>query len=95
MMGLDVGVVRVSYLERPPQPIYDFLWELATDTGDDAWGGAWEGNAFIELTRRQMLSRARSFARKRGLNQVEIGRLHTWIKSLPWDGDTIMLHLNW
>ncbi|MSQ17726.1 MAG: hypothetical protein EXR54_09250 [Dehalococcoidia bacterium] len=28
-MGLDVGVVNITYLDRPEQPVYDFLWAVA------------------------------------------------------------------
>jgi hypothetical protein len=56
-MGIDVGVVKVAYLDRPQEPIYEFLRELAFDAGDNSWGGAWEGNAFVEYYRIAMLSK--------------------------------------
>jgi hypothetical protein len=33
-MGLDVGVVKITYLDRPAEPMYDFLlqaWDRAVN----------------------------------------------------------------
>lgn len=94
-MGLDIGIVRIEYLNRPMEPIYSFLSELAMDAGCDSWGGFWEGNAFVELMRRAMLSKARAYSRKQSLPKDDLDKLIAWVKGLPWDGNTIMLHLNW
>jgi hypothetical protein len=95
-MGLDVGVVKTAYLEYPGQPVYDFLWELADRAGlDDTWGHAWEGAAVVELLRDQMESKARAFARKQNLGQEDSHKLLSWVRGLPWDGNTVMLHLSW
>jgi len=95
-MGLDVGVVKIAVLDRPEQPIYDFLWELADRAGlDDTWGHAWEGAAFVEILRQQMLAKARRFAKERNLDQADVNGLRSWIRGLPWNGQTVMLHLNW
>lgn len=94
-MGIDVGIVKINYLERPPRPIYDFLWNLAEDFDHDTWGGSWEGNAFLEIMRRRMLSKARAYVKGKGLSQEDSDKLKAWVRGLPWDGDTVMLHLNW
>jgi hypothetical protein len=51
-MGLDVGVVNITYnityLERPEEPIYDFLWAIARGRVGESWGGGWVGNALVE-----------------------------------------------
>jgi hypothetical protein len=94
-MGLDVGVVKISYLERPSDPVYDFLWELAAGTCKENWGGGWEGNAFVELIRESMLSQMAEYVRIKNLSHDDSDKIKAWANSLPWDGDTIMLHLNW
>jgi len=94
-VGLDIGVVRVSYLERPSQPVYDFLWNLASTVCGADWGGSWEGNAFVEFTRRHLLSKARRYAREQKLLEDDFAKLLDWIRDLPWDGNTIMLRLYW
>jgi len=94
-MGLDVGVVKIEYLSRPAEPMYDFLWRLAEDAGGADWGGSWQDNSFVEMTRRRMLSKARTYAREKDLPQEDTDRLVAWVRGLPWDGDTVMLHLNW
>ena len=66
-MAMDVGVVTINYLERPGEPVRDFLLHLASDlslgfndeeyeeeTHDDehyTWGGGWGGNTFVEFSR--------------------------------------------
>ena len=94
-MGIDVGVVKISYLQRPEQPMYDFLWELAAEPHEGDWGGWWEGNVFTETTRTRMLSRAAVYAVNKDLSQNEVDKLLEWVENLPWNGDTIMLHLGW
>ena len=93
-MGLDVGVVNIKYLERPGQPIYDFLWQVAEpDPGN--WGNSWEGNAFLETTRRRMLTKARKYIKDNGLAQDDTDKVISWVRGLPWVGGTVMLHLGW
>ena len=95
-MSVQVGVMRITYVDGPPNDARRFLWHLAEEGGcDDAWGGAWDGNAVMELTLRRTLRRARAFASHEGLPPDETEALVQWVKRLPWDGDTIMLHINW
>ena len=94
-MGLDVGVVKVAHLERPVGVIYDFLWTLAEQFDEAVWGGGWEGNAFIEITELNMLTRAIIYAAEHNLSQQDSDDVVAWIRQLPWNGDTIMLHLNY
>ena len=94
-MGLDIGVVNVTYLERPASPTYDFLRTLAQQSCQPGWGGGWEGNAFVEITQSDMLDRAATYGRQHRLSLGEAQALVDWIRGLPWDGESIMLHLNW
>jgi len=94
-MGIDVGVVRISYLDRPRQPIYNFLWWLAEHAGHDEWGGGWCDNAFLETDQTRLISKAELYARQQSMSQDQLGQLLSWVRELPWDGNVIMLHLNW
>lgn len=94
-MGLDVGVVKIEYLSRPREPVYGFLWQLAEEAGNETWGGSWVGNAFVECHRRRTISKARRYARERKLSQQDTDDLIAWVRGMPWDGNTIMLHLDW
>ena len=94
-MGLDVGVVKIAYLERPDEPTYNFLWDLAAGELDEDWGGGWDGNAFVEFAREQLVQQATQWSSRRNLGGNERDTLQRWIDDLPWEGDTIMLHLNW
>ena len=94
-MGLDVGVVKIAYLERPGEPTYNFLRDLAAGELDEDWGGGWDGNAFVEYRREQLTAQAIQWVLRRNLGDNERDTLRRWIDDLPWDGDTIMLHLNW
>ena len=102
-MGLDIGVVTIEYLKRPGQPMYGFLQDLMVDpdTGTEfdpfdyepGWGDGWEGNAFCEFERDVLLRRADGWAVKKNLDATERATLLQWIDDLPYQGDTIMLHL--
>jgi hypothetical protein len=70
-MGLDVGVVKITYLDRPIQPMYDFLLALAAGDLDEDWGGGWEGNAFVEFMRQNLIEKADDWAERRGLGPEE------------------------
>lgn len=103
MMGLDVGVVSIEYLERPGQPMHGFLQDLMADpdTGREldpfdyqySWGDGWEGNAFYEFERDVLLRRADSWAMQKRLDASDRAVLLQWVDGLPYRGDTIMLHL--
>ena len=94
-MGLDVGVVKISYLERPYEPIYDFLFDVASGQRQSDWGGGWEGNAFVEFLREDLIEEANKYIVERNVSESQAYELRKWLSELPWDGDTIMLHLNW
>jgi hypothetical protein len=94
-MGLDVGVVNITYLERPDEPIYDFLWAMASGQLGEDWGGGWEGNALVEYERENLIEKATEWADGQGLEAQERTQLLQWVDELPWDGDAVMLHLNW
>ena len=94
-MGLDVGVVKITYMARPEQPMYDFLFALAGMGRATEWAGGWDGNTFLELTRRKMAAFARLHCRRNGLSATDRGRINEWIDTLPWEDDYVMLHLNW
>jgi hypothetical protein len=94
-MGIDVGVVKISYLDRPGEPTYGFLWWLAARGGWDGWGGGWDENAFVEIESKQLLSKARAYAREQSMEHEELEQLLAWVRGLPWDDSAIMLHFNW
>lgn len=93
-MGLDVGVVSIKYLERPDQPIYDFLWQVA-EYDSQNWGEVWDGNAILETTRSWMLNKARKYIRDNRVTKEDADKVVAWVRGLPWVGGTIMLHLGW
>ena len=94
-MGLHIGVVKIDYLSRPSEPAYGFLKYLAINVRVAEWRGGWQGNSIFELTRRRMLALGRLYGKQNGLSQDKRKRLTEWINELPWDDETIMLHLNW
>ena len=36
-MGLDIGVVKIDYLDRPSGAAYRFAWHLAGEWDDETW----------------------------------------------------------
>ena len=57
-MGLDIGIMKIEYLERPGGVVYDFAWHLAQEGAFDAYMFG-EGNSCIPFTQRQVLRTAR------------------------------------
>jgi hypothetical protein len=94
-MGLDVGVVKLAYLDRPGEPVYSFLWSLVHRANEGGWGGSWDGNAFLEIEHERLVRRARRYAERESLSSEGLDELLTWIAVLPWERDVIMFHFNW
>ena len=84
-MGLDIGIMKVEYLERPGGVVYEFAQRMAEEGVDDAymWG---EGNSWIPFTQRQVLRMLSEFTRERGLSPQERLEIRAWLASLPWIG---------
>lgn len=94
-MGLDVGVVKIKYTEAPKEPARSFLIELAAGDFGVGWGGGWDGNVFLEMYKEDLEGRAREYASQYNLSHCDAAKVLSWIRGLPWEGDDIMLHLNW
>ena len=104
-MSLSIGVVNITYLEQPAQPMYRFMWELMADPDvglgpdreddDGYWDGGGGGeNAFYEFYRDGLINRANGWATTQDLADTERSTLLDWIENLPYRGDSIMLHLS-
>ena len=107
-MSLDVGVVKIEYMNTPAQIVQDFLHDMLLDPyagvfdddGDDdrslyeEWGGRWDNNALCELWRTALATRAGNWANEKALGVSERTVLMDWVAALPWQDDgRIMLHL--
>ena len=94
-MGMDIGVVKIAYLDRPEKTAYDFARDLSLDADEADWNGSSPENTFVEFTRETMLSVLDGYAARNSLSQSDTARIRAWVDDLPWDNDTIMLHLGW
>ena len=94
-MGLDVGVVQIDYLDRPGGAAYRFAWHLAGEWDDDAWEVSSGDNVVAEFDYGHLTNRAYRFIVSENLSSNEAHQIMRWVRSLPWRGRTIMLHLGW
>ncbi len=94
-MGLDIGVVKLDYLERPEKTAYDFARHLAAHSDEVEWSVFAEGNIFVELTRDTMISLMDGYVSDKKLDQEDAKTVGRWVDALPWTDHVIMLHLNW
>ena len=109
-MALSIGVVNITYLDQPGQPMYRFMQDLMEDpqigldnpdddpiTDDETgfWGDGWGSDSFYEFDQDGLLRRARGWARQRDLDQAGTNTLLTWIEGLPYDRGTITLHFSY
>ena len=82
-MGLDVGVVRIDYLDRPEKATYDLLCHLSDNADEADWNASSAGNTFVEYTRDTLLAQANEFASKNKLTESEKDAIRNWIGGLP------------
>ena len=84
-MGLDIGIMKIRFLDQPDDAAYEFAKELAERGAYDSymWG---EGSGYAAFTQRQVLRMLDEFTRRRSLTPAERGEVREWIQSLPWDG---------
>ena len=93
-MGLDVGVVKIQYLDRPEGAAYRFAWHLAGNCDEADWTVSSDGNTIIEYEHGHMLSVADEYTTSQGLSSEDKVLLYNWIGGLPWENDVVMLHLS-
>ena len=94
-MGLDIGVVKIDYLDRPSGAAYRFAWHLAGEWDDETWEVYSSANVFAEYDHDHLTDRAHRFIASEGLAPAEADQVMGWVRNLPWRGSTVMLHLNW
>ena len=103
-MGLDVGVVKFQYIERPDKLLYDFLWHLHLKTSydDEIWQISEGMNTILEIKHPEILRHAAEFVADDEVDEDGESRIIKWISDLPWDEhggedgeDVITLHLSW
>jgi hypothetical protein len=97
-MGLDVGVVKIDYSYHPRGVVKDFLLDFAIFPEHvpehDTWGGGWEANSIFEWSKRRIIRKANRYAKEHNLSEESSKEILDWIRNLPWEGGTIMLHLS-
>lgn len=97
-MALDVGVVQIDYSQAHPSgAAYRYAWELMTydELDGDCWKVSSGGQVFIELGYEAMANHAMAYIESKSLTPSEAHQVMRWVRSLPWRGQTIMLHLGW
>lgn len=94
-MGLDVGVVRINYIERPRGIVYGFLWYLDYHAFDADWEVSCGSDTFVGYTYGNIVGQAEQFSEMEDLNEHDRAQVMSWIGKLPWNQSTIMLHLTW
>ena len=96
-MGLDIGVIPpIKYLHPPDKEVSDFVQHLNLYAGyGDSWNVSSGMNTIVEHTRESMAAQFDEYIEASNLTQETIARIQTWIDSLPWIDDDIMLHFSW
>ena len=94
-MGLDIGVVRIRYLDRPSGAAYRFAWNLAGEWDYGSWQVSSGENSFMEFEYNHLINRAAEYVSAEGLGSNDAHHVMRWVRNLPWEGGTIMLHMGW
>ncbi len=93
-MSLSIGVARIEYLDYPGRAANGFAWHLATEWDSQTWRVQDEGHVFIETDHDHMVDRATRYIASENLGTAESDEILGWVRSLPWNRYTIMLHLS-
>ena len=108
-MGLSIGVVNITYMDEPGQPMYRFMQDLMGDPdvgldthadSDDSpdkdgyWGDGWGTDSFYEFNKAGLFKRAEGWAKTEAIGNRDTMALLNWVENLPYRGDNIMLHLS-
>ncbi len=94
-MGLDVGAVRIEYLNRPNGPAHEFLRYLIHNSHEADWGFSSSENVIAEYTRVGMLAQVDTCVEDGRLRPNDKALILNWVYGLPWNRDTVMLHFGW
>ena len=92
-MSMDIGVVKIQYLDRPADAAYGFALHLSYFCDEADWTVHSEGNAINEYEHSRMLSVADAYATSQDLSPQDKVVVRDWIDGLPWENGMIMLHL--
>ena len=92
-MGLDIGIIHITYLERPPGMAYKFAWEMAIEASTNGYMHG-EGNNWALFTQRRALKMLEEFALEQKLADDVKEGIFQWLRSLPWIGwvDDLDIH---
>ena len=93
-MGLDIGIISITYLDRPLGRAYDFAQELAQQT---IWDGymSGNGNSWGPFTRDGVMKRLEEFSIEHSLSTQEQAEVREWVESLPWNDGSLDFHFSW
>ena len=99
-MGLDAGVVRISYLDGPKGAALQFARHLTIYSCDADWLVADAGNLFVEYERANLLGQVEAppsapYVCSEGLDGEGEAEVRSWVDSLAWDDEVVMLHFSW
>jgi len=84
-MGLDIGIISITYLPRPRGIAYDFAWEMAHEASVSGYMHG-DDNNWGAFSQRQVLEMLEDFATRRNLPDLVKADILAWLRSLPWDG---------
>ena len=93
-MGLDVGVVRLTYLERPRGAAYRFACHLAENYWEADWEFGEGGNTLAQYDEETLERLAAEFAESQGLSRNERAEVMGWVAALPYDNGVVTLHFS-
>ncbi|MSQ41251.1 MAG: hypothetical protein EXR55_06330 [Dehalococcoidia bacterium] len=106
-MGLDIGIITITHLERPDGVAYEFACQMAIEASVHGYMTG-EGNNWAGFTQRQVLAMLDEFTEHRNLDASAKAEIRAWVQSLPWDGwrddltqdadeegGLIEMHFNW
>ena len=93
-MSLWVGVVQIDYSKSPPSGVaYPYAQTLMEFDDGNCWRLSSEGNVIVEFRYDAMAKHAMDYIESKELSSIEAHEVMRWVRGLPWQNGSVMLHL--
>ena len=83
---MEVAVVSLNYLERPPGVAYDFVFTLV-----DSCDGFGDGRAFGRFLKDDVLQLVEEYVEDNSMDSAARQQILTWVNGLPFEDGFVSL----
>lgn len=93
-MTTHVGVVNIEYQPYPQGAIKEFVTHLSESSHETNWEMGGYHDVIVEYQKEVLEGVAQDYAKESQLEDEQRTAILSWVDSLPWTQDYVMLHIN-